>query len=86
MYRVEGDKLHFLHIGLSIFCQVLFVTENVHDFCNEIIASLAFVYLLLPSVIGNSLNTGALTLGAFSKVQPALSILSGVFLPLTIPT
>jgi hypothetical protein len=32
MYWVEGDKFHFLHIWLPIFCQVLFVTEDVKLF------------------------------------------------------
>ena len=89
MYGIKGYQFHLLHIRFAIFGQILFVTEDIDDFCNEIIASLAFVYLLLhpnSSVIGNSLNTGALTLGAFSTVHPAFSILSGVFLPLAIPT
>ena len=32
------------------------------------------------------MNKGALTLGAFSMVQPVLAILSGSFLALTMPT
>ena len=45
--EVVAGLLHFLYIWFAIFCQVLFVTENAHDFCNEIIAYLTLVYLLL---------------------------------------
>ena len=47
MNRIERDQIHLLHIGFAVFCQVLFITEDIDDFCNEIIACLAFVYLLL---------------------------------------
>ena len=36
MYRVEGDKLHLSYIGFAIFCQILLVTEDVHDLSHKI--------------------------------------------------
>ena len=45
--EVVAGLLHFLYIWFAIFCQVLFITEDIDDFCNEIIACLAFVNLLI---------------------------------------
>ena len=45
--EVVAGLLHFLYIWFAIFCQVLFITEDIDDFCNEIIACLTLVYLLL---------------------------------------
>ena len=62
--RVEGNQFHLLHIRFAVFGQILFVTENIDDFCYEVVARLTLV----------------------SIVQPVFSILSGVFLPLAMPT
>ena len=58
MNRIECDQIHLLHIRFAVFGQILFVTENIDDFCYQIVASLTLVFC----------------------------ILSGVFLPLAMPT
>ena len=36
---IKCNQLHLLNIGLAILGQILLVTENVHDFCNEVVGT-----------------------------------------------
>ncbi len=51
MNRVEDNQLHFLHVWISVFCQILLIYKNIDDFSNEIIAGFAFVILLLDAAL-----------------------------------
>ena len=51
MNRIESDQLHLLHIRFAVICKILFVAKDVHDFCYEVIASLALINLLLHSAL-----------------------------------
>ena len=44
---IEGNQLHFLHIGFAILGQILLITEDIDDFSNKVVSSLALIYLLL---------------------------------------
>ena len=42
---IEGNQLHFLHIGFAILGQILLITEDIDDFSNKVVSSLALIYL-----------------------------------------
>lgn len=43
---IEGNQFHLPDIGLAILGQVLLITEDVHNFSYEVLASPTLVYLL----------------------------------------
>ena len=51
MNRIEGYQFHLLYIRFAIFGQIFLVTEDIDDFCYEVIACLTLVKVPSHDVI-----------------------------------